>query len=270
MSIAVEVFDSAAIAIAHAIIVLLLWTVLADVLSRSFQDATLFAVPSVLLASAAAAASGYYVFLSAANMNPLLLSTVLAVFLAVGGLTSMITASKPHWWKQNLSVLGITNDISGMTFTVTVIVAGIMITAIARYVTGTGGRRPTSGELYARWSLITIGALLACVGLFPVNRFFLLHNTVATGMTVVFSVLAVGVRWAIPGLPRAFILLGWVFIGVIASVAFFFWIGYYNLTAVELVAAVLIFSWIIVFLRISVAADDDLMTPGDPPSSVVE
>jgi len=29
----------------------------------------------------------------------------------------------------------------------------------------------------------------------------------------------------------------------------FFAVGYYNLTAVELIAAVLIFSWIIVFLR---------------------
>jgi hypothetical protein len=31
--------------------------------------------------------------------------------------------------------------------------------------------------------------------------------------------------------------------------AIFFAVGYYNLTAVELVAGVLIFSWIIVFLR---------------------
>jgi hypothetical protein len=32
-------------------------------------------------------------------------------------------------------------------------------------------------------------------------------------------------------------------------VAVFFAVGYYNLTAVELVAGLLIFSWIIVFLR---------------------
>jgi len=31
--------------------------------------------------------------------------------------------------------------------------------------------------------------------------------------------------------------------------AIFFATGYYNLTAVELIAAILIFSWIIVFLR---------------------
>jgi hypothetical protein len=76
-------------------------------------------------------------------------------------------------------------------------------------------------------------------------------------MAVVFCVLAVGIRWAMPHLPRTFYLLGWAFIGVIALVTLFFAVGYYNLTAVELVAAVLIFSWIIVFLRVSVAARSD-------------
>jgi hypothetical protein len=50
-------------------------------------------------------------------------------------------------------------------------------------------------------------------------------------------------------MPRVFVLLGYVFVGVIVLLAIFFAVGYYNLTAVELVAGVLIFSWIIVFLR---------------------
>ncbi|MEN2736322.1 hypothetical protein ABCS02_00900 [Microbacterium sp. X-17] len=256
---AIEVFDSLAIAVAHAVVVLLLWTVLSDVLSRSFQDAQVFAIPATLLVGTAAAVTGYYVFLAAANMNPLLLSAVLAVFLVVGALTSMLTASNPHWWKQNLSVLGITDDWSSATFNITVIVGGILVTAIARYATDSGtDRRPSRGELQVRTALVIVGAMLACVGLFPVNHFFLLHNTAATGMAVVFCVLAVGIRWAMPHLPRTFYVLGWVFIGVIALVTLFFAVGYYNLTAVELVAAVLIFSWIIVFLRVSVAAGSDV------------
>ncbi|WP_426625418.1 hypothetical protein ACPPVW_04975 [Leifsonia sp. McL0607] len=256
---AVEVFDSLAMSVAHAVVVLLLWTVLSDVLARSFQDAQVFALPATLLVGTAAAVSAYYVFLAAADMNPLLLSTVLATFLVVGALTSMFTASNPHWWKQNLSVLGITDDWSAATFNITVIVGGVLVTAIARYATDSGSleRRPTRGELQVRISLIIVGAMLACVGLFPVNRFFLLHNTAATGMAVVFCLLAIGIRWMMPHLPPAFYVLGWVFIGVIVLVALFFAVGYYNLTAVELVAAVLIFSWIIVFLRITVAAGTD-------------
>ncbi|MCI0159353.1 DUF998 domain-containing protein [Leifsonia shinshuensis] len=256
---AVEVFDSLAISVAHAVVVLLLWTVLSDVLARSFQDAQVFALPATLLVGTAAAVSAYYVFLSAANMNPLLLSAVLAIFLVVGALTSMLTASNPHWWKQNLSVLGISDDLSAATFNITVIVGGVLVTAIARYATDSGSleRRPTRGELQVRTGLIVVGAMLACVGLFPVDRFFLLHNTAATGMAVVFCILAIGIRWMMPHLPRAFYVLGWVFIGVIVLVALFFAVGYYNLTAVELVAAVLIFSWIIVFLRIAEAAGSD-------------
>lgn len=260
MSVAVEIFDTIAIAVAHAVVVLLLWTVLSDVLARSFEDAVVFALPGTLLVSTAAAVSGYYVFLSAAKMNPLLLSTVLAVFLVLGALTSMITASNPHWWKQNLSALGMTDDISGMTFNLTVIVAGVLVTAIARYATGSPGaddRPATRGELRVRTALIVIGAMLACVGLFPVNRFFLIHNTVATGMVLVFCALVIGLHWLLPALPKTFVVLGWVFLVVIAGVAVLFAVGYYNLTAVELVAAVLIFSWIIVFLRVTTATSAD-------------
>jgi hypothetical protein len=46
-----------------------------------------------------------------------------------------------------------------------------------------------------------------------------------------------------------FIALGYAYVAVIVLLAVFFATGYYNLTAVELIAAVLIFSWIIVFLR---------------------
>ena len=94
-----------------------------------------------------------------------------------------------------------------------------------------------------------IGIFLACVGIFPVDEFFLVHNTVATGMAVIFAVIVVGLRWLVPAMPRVFVLLGYVFVGVITLLGIFFAIGYYNLTAVELVAGVLIFSWIIVFLR---------------------
>jgi hypothetical protein len=47
--------------------------------------------------------------------------------------------------------------------------------------------------------------------------------------------------------------MGYAYVAVIVLLGIFFATGYYNLTAVELIAAILIFSWIIVFLR---AADD--------------
>jgi hypothetical membrane protein len=101
---------------------------------------------------------------------------------------------------------------------------------------------------------VLVGIFLACVGVFPVNAFFLLHNTVATGMAVIFAVMICALPWLLPSLPRVFFGLGYVYVGVIVLLAIFFATGYYNLTAVELIAAVLIFSWIIVFLRTASAA----------------
>ncbi len=86
------------------------------------------------------------------------------------------------------------------------------------------------------------------------DRFFLLHNTVATGMAVCFAVVVVGLPWFLRRISRVFVVLGWVYVLVIALLGgVFFATGYYNLTAVELIAAVLIFSWIIVFLRTAAA-----------------
>ena len=247
-------FDVAAIVLAHAFIALLGWIGIADLLERSFQGAVVFTIPGAVLAGVGLAVTGYVVFLSSVHLTPMMLSLVLALFLVVGALASMLSSSDPRWWQKNLSALGMTNDISSLAFNLTLIIAGAIITTIARYATAavpasTPGER--RGRAVARGGLILIGVLLACVGIFPVDRFFTIHNTVATGMTIAFSVLVIGLRWFIPSMPRVFILLGYVFVGVIVMLGVFFAIGYYNLTAVELVAAVLIFSWIILFLRSS-------------------
>ena len=47
----------------------------------------------------------------------------------------MLTASDPQWWKNNLSALGMTDDISSLAFNLTLIVAGIIVTTLARYAT---------------------------------------------------------------------------------------------------------------------------------------
>ena len=245
-------FDIVALALAHAVIVLLGWIGLADLLERSFIGAVVFTFPAAVLSGVAFAVTAYAVFLSSARLTPMLLSLVLAVFLVVGALASMLSSSDPQWWQKNLSALGITGDVSSLAFNLTLIIAGAMVTIIARYGTAS---LPTSTPLdlrhrnLVRVSLALIGVLLACVGIFPVSEFFVLHNTVATGMAVVYAVVVFALpRW-VPSMPKVFVILGYVFVAVIVVLGVFFAIGYYNLTAVELVAGVLIFSWIILFLR---------------------
>lgn len=255
-----RILDVAALAFAHGVICLLMWTGAADLLELSFQGAVVFPIPAMILSGSAAAVSAYFTYLSAAGMNTMRLSGVLLVFLVVGALTSMLTSSDPDWWKMNLSALGITNDISAMTFNLTLIVAGVIVTIIARYATASmmrvGESIPRGVEI-VRWGLILIGLFLTCVGIFPVDRFFVLHNSVATGMVVAFLILVIGLPRFLPQMPKPFVALGYAFIAVILLVSLFFAVGYYNLTAVELVAAVLIFSWIIVFLRTVAASSSD-------------
>ncbi len=252
-----DVIDVAALAFAHAVIALLTWTLLAVILEYGFIDAEVFAIPVVLLAGATAAVTAYVVFYSATHLDLPLLAVVLAVFLVEGVIASMLTASDPHWWKDNLSALGMNDDVSSLTFNLTLIVAGIIVTTLARYSTRGVPTEKPHGIRNVRISLILVGLFLGCVGLFPVDRFFALHTGFASGMVVVFGVLVIMLpRW-IPGMPRAFVLLGWLFLAVTLVLSVFFAVGYYTLTAVELVAGILVFTWIILFIRNAAALQAD-------------
>lgn len=245
-------FDVAALALGHAAIALLGWIGVATILENSFIGATVYASPAVVIASAATALSAYIAFLSGGNLSPRQLSLVLALFLVVGMITAMLSADDPEWWQMNLSALGISHDISSLTFNLTLIVSGVMVTTIARFGTASlpsstltqRRRRATVRVLF-----VLMGVLLACVGVFPVDRFFVLHNTVATGMAVAYAALVVGLPWLVPSMPKAFFALGFVYVGAMIVLGILFALGEYNLTAVELISSLMIFSWIIVFLR---------------------
>lgn len=250
-------FDIFALAIAHAVIALLGWTLMAVILEQAFIGAEVFALPVLLLAGATAGMTAYVAFYSATHMDLQLLAMVLAVFLVLGVLSSMLTASDPNWWKDNLSALGMTTNVSALAFNLTLIVAGFLVTTLARYATrGIPTSNPV-GVGRVRVCLIVVGVFLALVGVFPVNLFFAVHTGVASGMVVAYGVLVIGLpRW-IPGMPRPFVLLGWLFLGVTLVLAVFFLIGYYTLTAVELVAGILVFTWIILFIRNAAALEQD-------------
>ncbi|WP_353827091.1 hypothetical protein [Agromyces sp. SYSU T0242] len=245
-------FDVVALGVAHGVIALLGWVGLADILEESFVGAPVYPLPGSLLFGVALALTAYICFLSAVRMTPMLLSIVLAVFLVVGVITAMRSSSDPMWWTMNLSALGITDDLSALAFNLTLVIAGMIVTIVARYATAglpATTERDRRGRNFVRYGLVLIGILLACVGIFPVDDFFALHNTVASGMAVVYAVLVIGLPRFLPSMPRVFVILGWVYVGVIVLLVVFFVTGYYNLTAVELVAGLLIFSWIILFLR---------------------
>ena len=252
-------YDIAALAVAFAVIALLGWLGIASLLERSFVGAVVYPFSTAMLAGVAVAVTAYAVFLCAVSLTPMLLSLVLVVFLVVGCFASMLSATDPLWWQKNLSTLGISDDISAFAFNLTVIVGGVIVTVIAHYATASIAaetQREKRGRRFVGGALAVMGVLLACVGIFPVDQFLTAHNVSATGMAIIFVVLALGLGRFVPSMPRVFILLGYVYVAVIVVLAVLFVTGYYNLTAVELIAFVLIFSWLIVFLRNAGAQDD--------------
>lgn len=261
----VDVFDTIAIAVAHGVVALLGWLALSAVLANGFQDAAVYFLSAAVLAAVACAVTGYIVFASAVHMDLMRLSTVLAAFVVVGILTAMLSAPDPHWWMLHLSALGMTSSVSSLSFNLTLIVGGVIVTALARYSTEVRGLPAADGDhpdgerrraalLRVRVCLILIGVLLAGVGVFPLNVSAVLHNVSAVGMIVVFSLLVFWVRAALPEAPASFFILGYVLFATVVVMLVFFVVGYYVLTATELVAGAAVFSWLIVYLRVSGAA----------------
>ena len=255
--------DIAGLALAHGCIFLLGWLALFAIFQQAFIGAVLYPVAAAILVGTTGAISAYTAYLSALSMTAYRLSALLAGFLVTGILTSMLTAENPQWWQENLSALGMSSDISGVAFNFTLIVAGVVVTTLAGYATATLAATATTAAARHRvrvleGGIVLIGVFLAGVGLFPVDERFGLHTLVASGMVVVFASLIVRIRALVPSISATFVALGWVFLAVIVVAAvMWFPVGYYNLTAVELIAASLVFAWLIVLIRNLAAVDAD-------------
>ena len=265
-----NIIDIAALALAHACVFLLGWLALFSIFQRAFVGAVLYPLAAAILIGVTGALSAYIAYLSSVTMNAYRLAALLAVFLVTGVLTSMLTAADPQWWQENLSALGMSSDVSGVAFNVTLIVAGVVVTTLAGYSTRTLEATASTGSSRRRvrqleGGIILIGVLLACVGLFPVDEQFWLHTAAASGMVVVFGTLIVRMRSLVPSIPATFNVLGLVFLAVITfAVLMYFPFGYYNLTAVELIAASLVFAWLIVLIRNLAAVDADQLAANPP------
>lgn len=260
----------AALTVAHAAIALLLLVGVSVVMSDAFIDADIYPFSASLLVAIASGLASYAAFLSASGMTTTRMASVLAIYLVVGVMAAMLSTSDPHWWEKNISALGTGDDFSGWIFNVTLIIAGVLITAIAVYLArelrqGHLARAARDADdsreagrvrtLYL--ALTLLGVFLALVGVFPVSWIELVHNAFATGLIVIFAGLVVGIRWIVPGLPEVFFVVGYVFLAIVLGATVFFFVGIYNLTAMEIVGFALIFSWLILLIRNISASGSD-------------
>jgi len=205
----------------------------------------------------------------------------LCAFLVLGVFTAMLTSTDPYWWQLNFSALGAGDSAASAMFNLTLLVGGILITALAHYLTeelaaGPLVRVDAATPIVAarrvaglRGGLVLIGILLALVGVISVDELEPVHIAVATGMLVVWGIVVFRLHKLVPGLARGFVILGYVFFAIIVAAVAAFFTGYYNLTAVELLGFALIFTWLYLLVRnISAAARDAVARPAAAPELV--
>ena len=268
-----------ALSFAHAAIAFMVTWASFQIFQRAFTGLTLDAFAASLLTAVAGGLAGYSSHQSGSRMDSYALSNLLATFLAAGVLTSMVTTNRTDWWEVNFSVLGAADYGVSLTFNATLVTAGAVITLLAEYMT----RDLRSLDLYRRRagsplgptrerpllaSLVLLGVLLAGAGLIPVDVFMPLHNTLATTMTAVYTFLVLRAPAWLPGLGRTFYAAGYVMLGAAVLSVLIWWpLAYYNMTAMELVVAGVILSWLVLFTRnVAAAVEDSRVSDANPAS----
>jgi len=249
--------DVATVAAVHAVIGALVTVMVFVLLQRSFEG---LVVDPWVGAGASAVASGlaaYWIYLSVTSLTTPKLAALLIVFMSLTVLMSMATSQDPQWWQIHFSQLGTSNDVSSGLFNIALIIAGAFVTTFAMYVFRDLSALVRQGVLAHTWAprivavvFVVMGILLACVGLFPLDVSMLIHNMSAIGMSLTFLALLISAPWVLRGMPKRFFLFCDGAIVVLLGGALLFEpIGYWNLTAFELIAFSTIFGWISVFIR---------------------
>lgn len=250
-----RVLDVLGLTLTGAGVAVLLVASMFEVSRLAFIGLELTALAAAVLIGGIAAACAYALALIAGQLTTSTLATLLALFLVAGVFTSMLTADDPTWWHRNFSALGMGAAASSYAFNVTIVVAGLVIVTLADYLTidllarrGPGGRN-LRGIAVIRITLAVVGVALAGLGLVSVDVSVLVHNTFSITAMLGFSALIVLAPILLRGLSPAFIVTTVIFGALIVMGGVLFAVGYLNLTALELIAVLVIFTWLILFTR---------------------
>lgn len=256
--------STVSVVITHAALTAILTLGLFAVLARSFIGVELSAFWTTVLLAVVAGMAAWLSYLSASETSTQRLTSLLVTFIAVGTVAAMLTTSDPKWWEYHFSQLGTFNDLSSLLFNGTLISGGFLVTTFTLYVghdLRTIGESPR-GIRIVTTALAIMGIMLALVGIFPVDVNMLMHNLSASGMALMFLLLLIGGPWIVRRMPRAYFLASWAFLAVLVVSIVLFAVGYFGLTAFEIIVFALIFGWLAVFIRfLSVATDPDPLTP---------
>lgn len=252
-----RIIDLLALTLATGMFTYLVVMAIAAVFQMGFRGLEIDPIGGAVLVGFAAAALAYVASILGAQVSGASIAVLAISVLFAGTIASMVASPDESWWQLHFSQLGNTGGVTGYRFNLSLIVTGFVIAVLAEYVGQAfesglrlRGEEPGRRPRVLFWLFTTIGVCMSMVGFVPDNVSFVIHVGSASGMVVTFGVFAFYALRHIPGLPRDLIVFtSVVVVGILVAVALWIPIGYYNLTGMELVAAGLLFAWLLVFVR---------------------
>jgi len=250
--------NTISVVIVHTVLAFLAAYALYRVLALGFIGLPVITFWAVVLMAVTLGMTTYVVYLSASSVTTQRMSSLLMAFIVIGTLTAMVTTPDPDWWTIHFSQLGTFDALSSWVFNGTLIAGGLLVTTFAVYIANDMEALAAAGILtnprgprIVPALFVVMGIMLACVGIFPVDVNLALHNISASGMAAMFLVLLISGPTLLRGMPRTYFVSSWTFLGAtVASVVLFIpVVGYFSLTAFEIIVFALIFGWIAVFIR---------------------
>ncbi|MGF3053099.1 DUF998 domain-containing protein [Microbacterium sp. YY-03] len=252
-----RIIDLIALTLATAMFNYLVVMAVAAVFQMGFRGLEVDPIGGAVLVGFAAASLAYVASLAGAQVSGSSIASLAISVLFTGTIASMVGSSDESWWQLHFSQLGNTSGVTGYRFNLALIITGFVITVLAGYVGqafASGlrhrGEEPGRRPRVLAGLFVAIGLCMAMVGFVPDAVSFVIHVGSASGMVVLFGIFAFYALRYIPDLPKDLIAFTTVVvIGIIVSVLLWVPIGYYNLTGMELIAAGLLFAWLLVFVR---------------------
>lgn len=194
----------------------------------------------------------------AKSLTPsLLIRSLIAIIL--GGVTiAMITNKDQQWWLHNLSFLGTPEASNAWQFNLTLMLSALLMGALIDYLFVLLFEKlgKTKRLITFKVLLILMAICLGGVGFFPYNESPFsqqMHNRSAGYLVYLFIIMIVALRWLLPSISKGFLRFSYVVaVVLVGAVLLFQGVHYLSLTAFELIAFVLAFTWLLMLLRILV------------------
>ena len=228
---------------------------------RAFQGLVVDGIAATVLLCLVSAAASYFGFSSASRATTASISTLLALFMVAGMLASMLLAENPYWWHMFFSQLGTgqAGVLSFWTFNTTITVSGIVLTTLANFISqdlyawAEYRRRQGKRRGFVRMlkgGMMLMGICMIGLSVVHIHISDLIHTGFVQLLAATFGIMLLTVPVWLPGAPAAMYVISYLMLGLgVFAVTLWYPLGYYNLTALELAFAGIIFAWLVVLIR---------------------